>query len=163
MCSKVSRDTSRSGVVYGIEHSARCGSCSVAWAEAAKESAVVDEPREEVPASWLEGVAMHRHDRLDEHLATVPLFEGLSNKQLRHISQLATELDEPAGTVLIHERKIGHEFIVVLEGEIEVTHDGRVLGSHGVGSYVGEIALLEHRPRTATVVRRVTASAERHL
>jgi CRP-like cAMP-binding protein len=95
---------------------------------------------------------MNRHDRLDEHLARVPLFEGLSKKQLRLISQLATELDEPAGTVLIEEGKVGHEFIVLVEGEIEVTQGGRELGRQGPGTYVGEIALLEHRPRTATVV-----------
>ena len=102
----------------------------------------------------------HRHDDLDEHLAAVPLFEGLSKKQLRLISQLATELEEPAGTVLIHEGKTGHEFIVVVEGEIEVTQDGRVLGEHGPGSYVGEIALLEHRPRTATVVAKTPVKLE---
>jgi CRP-like cAMP-binding protein len=95
---------------------------------------------------------MNRHDRLDEHLAQVPLFEGLSKKELRLISQLATELDEPAGTVLIEEGKMGHEFIVLVEGEIEVTQGGRTLGQHGPGTYVGEIALLEHCPRTATVV-----------
>ena len=95
---------------------------------------------------------MNRHDRLDEHLAKVPLFEGLSKKELRLISQLATELDEPAGTVLIEEGKPGHEFIVLVEGEIEVTKGGRTIGQHGPGTYVGEIALLEHRPRTATAV-----------
>src|SRR5215203_3672421 len=100
---------------------------------AAEESAAVAASRETVLAGGSRGRSMHRHDRLDEHLAKVPLFEGLSKKQLRHISQLATELDEPAGTVLIHEGKIGHEFIVVLEGELEVTHDGRVLGVHGPG------------------------------
>ena len=103
---------------------------------------------------------MHRHDRLDEHLASVPLFEGLSKKQLRLISQLATELEEPAGTVLIREGKIGHEFIVVIEGEIEVTQDGQVLGEHGPGNYVGEIALLEHRPRTATVTAKTPVKLE---
>jgi CRP-like cAMP-binding protein len=95
---------------------------------------------------------MHRHEVLDEHLATVPLFAGLSKKQLRLISQLATELEEPAGTVLIQEGKTGHEFLVVIEGTIEVRQGDRVVGEHGPGSYVGEIALLEHRPRTATVV-----------
>ncbi|HLM18898.1 MAG TPA: cyclic nucleotide-binding domain-containing protein [Acidimicrobiia bacterium] len=95
---------------------------------------------------------MNRHDRLEDHLAKVPLFQGLSKKELRLISQLATELDEPAGTVLIEEGKVGHEFIVLVEGEIEVTQGGRKIGDHGPGAYVGEIALLEHIPRTATVV-----------
>jgi CRP-like cAMP-binding protein len=103
---------------------------------------------------------MHRHDVLDKHLATVPLFHDLSKKQLRLISQLATELDEPAGTVLIQEGKPGHEFIVVIEGEIEIRQHDRVIGEHGAGSYVGEIALLEHCPRTATVVAKTPVRLE---
>jgi CRP/FNR family cyclic AMP-dependent transcriptional regulator len=95
---------------------------------------------------------MHRHDVLDKHLAIVPIFQNLSKKQLRLISELATELDKPAGTVLIQEGNPGHEFIIVIEGEIEVRQGERVIGEYGPGSYVGEIALLEHRPRTATVV-----------
>ena len=103
---------------------------------------------------------MHRHDVLDKHLTTVPLFQQLSKKQLRLVSELATELDEPAGTVLIQEGKPGHEFIVVIEGEIEVRHGERVISEHGAGSYVGEIALLEHCPRTATVVAKTPVRVE---
>ena len=103
---------------------------------------------------------MHRHDLLDKHLATVPLFQNLSKKQLRLVSQLATELEEPAGTVLIEEGKPGHEFIIVIEGEIEIRHGGRVMREYGPGSYVGEIALLEHRPRTATVVAKTPVKLE---
>ena len=43
---------------------------------------------------------MDRHERIDEQLAQVPLFSGLSKKEIRLISQLATYLEEPAGTVL---------------------------------------------------------------
>jgi CRP-like cAMP-binding protein len=103
---------------------------------------------------------MNRHDRIDEHLAKVPLFEGLSKKQLRLISQLATELEEPAGTVLIKEGKAGHEFIIVIDGEIEVSQDGRIVAERGPGTYVGEIALLDHRPRTATVVAKTPVTLE---
>ena len=48
---------------------------------------------------------MDRHERIDEQLANVPLFSGLSKKELRLISQLATYLEEPAGTVLTEEGK----------------------------------------------------------
>ena len=54
--------------------------------------------------------------------------------------------------MLIQEGKPGDQFIIVIEGEIEVRHGERVIGVYGPGSYVGEIALPEHRPRTATVV-----------
>ena len=103
---------------------------------------------------------MHRHDVLDEHLAQVPLFVGLSKKQLRLVSQLATATAEPAGTVLIEQGQVGHEFIVVVQGQIEVSQGGRVVGEHGPGSWVGEIALLEQRPRNATVTAKTAVKLE---
>ena len=103
---------------------------------------------------------MDRHDRIEEQLAQVPLFEGLSKKELRMISQLATYLEEPAGPVLTREGATGHEFIIVLDGEIEVSQGGRVVATRGAGSYIGEIALLDHRPRTATVTAKTPIRIE---
>ena len=103
---------------------------------------------------------MDRQDRIDEQLAKVPLFQGLSKKELRLISQLATYLEEPAGAVLTQEGKVGHEFIIVLEGEIEIRQGDRIVATRGAGSYVGEIALIDHRPRTATVTAKTPVSIE---
>jgi len=103
---------------------------------------------------------MDRHDRIDEQLAEVPLFSSLSKKELRLISQLATYLEEPAGTVLVQEGKAGHEFIIVLDGEIEVRKGDQVIATRGSGSYIGEIALIDHRPRTATVVAKTPVKIE---
>ena len=103
---------------------------------------------------------MDRHERIEDQLAKVPLFSGLSKKELKLISQLATYLEEPAGTVLTEEGKPGHEFIIVLDGEIEVRQGGKVVAERGAGSYVGEIALLDHRPRTATVVAKTPVAIE---
>ncbi len=103
---------------------------------------------------------MDRQARIEEQLAQVPLFSSLSKKEIRQISQLATPLDEPAGTVLVKEGKVGHEFIIVLEGEIEVRKGDQVIATRGPGSYIGEIALIDHRPRTATVVATTPVSIE---
>src|SRR5260221_8216129 len=103
---------------------------------------------------------MDRHDRIEEQLARVPVFEGLSKKELKLVSQLATPLEEPAGTVLVREGATGHEFIIVLDGEIEVRKGDTVIATRGPGTYVGEIALLDHRPRTATVVATTPVSIE---
>jgi CRP/FNR family transcriptional regulator, cyclic AMP receptor protein len=103
---------------------------------------------------------MDRHDKIEEQLAKIPLFEGLSKKELRLVSQLATPLSEPAGTVLVREGAAGHEFIIVLDGEIEVLKGDTVVATRGPGTYVGEIALLDHRPRTATVVAKTPVSIE---
>jgi CRP/FNR family transcriptional regulator, cyclic AMP receptor protein len=103
---------------------------------------------------------MDRHAWIDEQLAAVPLFEGLSKKQLRRISSLMTRIDRPAGQVLITEGQQGLEFFIVLEGEVEVRRGDRVIATRRPGEYVGEIALLDSRPRTATVVATAPVSIE---
>jgi CRP/FNR family transcriptional regulator, cyclic AMP receptor protein len=90
----------------------------------------------------------------DELLAGVPLFAGLSPKELRVVGSLATRLDVPAGATLAHQGRPGREFIVVLEGSVDVLIDDEVVATCGAGDYFGEIALLEHGTRTATVVAR---------
>ncbi len=87
----------------------------------------------------------------DELLADVPLFAGLSKKDLRRVSGLATRLELPEGRELTHQGGIGHEFVVVLDGTVEVIIDGAVVNTCSAGSFFGEIALLSDRRRTATV------------
>ena len=103
---------------------------------------------------------MDRHDRIEEQLAGVPLFEGLSKKELRLVAQLSTYLEEPEGTVLTREGDPGHEFIIVLDGEVEVLLGDKLIATRGAGTYIGEIALLDHRPRTATVVAKTPVKIE---
>ena len=100
------------------------------------------------------------HGKSEDWLGKVPLFRGLSKKQLREISGLATRLIEPAGAVLTQEGAVGREFIIVIDGEIEVRKGDRVVATRGAGDYVGEIALLDQRPRTATVVAKTPVVIE---
>jgi CRP-like cAMP-binding protein len=88
----------------------------------------------------------------DELLARVPLFKDLSKKHLRQVRGLATRVDVAEGRVLAREGGTGHEFIIVLDGEVEIRQGDEVIARCGAGDYVGEIALIDHRPRTATVV-----------
>jgi voltage-gated potassium channel len=97
-------------------------------------------------------MAMRSHHWIDDRLAEVPLFKGLSKKQLRTVSSLATVLELPAGKVLMNEGGGGYEFVVIEEGQVEVRRGDRVVATRGPGDYIGEIALVERRSRTATVV-----------
>jgi CRP-like cAMP-binding protein len=100
------------------------------------------------------GEAPVRRRTVDQQLAGVPLFQGLSNKHLAALAGIVTTLDIEAGRELIREGETGHEFFVVLSGEAEVRKDGTVLAVRGPGAFVGEIALLLDTPRTASVVAR---------
>ncbi|HEU5207130.1 MAG TPA: cyclic nucleotide-binding domain-containing protein [Gaiellaceae bacterium] len=84
-------------------------------------------------------------------LSRAPLFEGLSKKELSRLAAATDDLQVEAGTVLCREGRIGHEFFVIVEGDAEVTKDGRRITMRSGGDFVGEIALLSTTKRTATV------------
>jgi CRP-like cAMP-binding protein len=91
-------------------------------------------------------------------LERVPLYAGLSRKDREKIAHWSDTVDLPAGKHLLEEGRLPHEFFVVLEGDVEVTHDGEHLATLGPGEFFGEIALIQHGRRTASVV---TASPSR--
>jgi CRP-like cAMP-binding protein len=87
-------------------------------------------------------------------IAKVPLFAGLSKRELGQIASIADEIDLPEGKVLIREGERGREFYVLLDGEAEVTRDGKRLATRRSGEFFGEIALVSSLPRIATVTTR---------
>ena len=86
-----------------------------------------------------------------EALRAVPLFDGLSKKALETLAQTSEDLDVAPGRVLCREGDIGHEFFVIVEGEAAVERKGERIATMGPGDFFGEIALIEHTKRTATV------------
>jgi CRP-like cAMP-binding protein len=87
-------------------------------------------------------------------LSRAALFEGLSRRQLVQLARVSEDLEVPAGEVLCKEGQLGREFFVIIDGEVEVTKDGKQLAVRGGGEFFGEMALLEQIPRTATVTAR---------
>jgi CRP-like cAMP-binding protein len=84
-------------------------------------------------------------------LKRATLFEGLSRKQLAQLARVSEDLEVPAGRVLCKEGEVGREFFVIIDGEAEVTKNGKRLATRTGGEFFGEIALLEDTPRMATV------------
>ena len=89
-----------------------------------------------------------------DDLRELALFSEASRAELTVIGRQLTRLNIPAGTVLVREGGRGDEFMIIIEGEAEVSQAGRAIATIGRGDLVGEMALLsEHRRgrRNATV------------
>ena len=89
-------------------------------------------------------------DRRLELLRSVPLFSACSKTNLARIARLVDEIDLPAGHVLTQQGRTGNEFFIIVDGTVRVDRDGRRIDTVGPGDFLGEIALIDHRPRTAT-------------
>jgi CRP-like cAMP-binding protein len=92
-----------------------------------------------------------RKDAKVELLKRTPLFARCSKRELQQIASLADEVDLPAGKELIREGSFAHEFFVLIEGSADVVRGGRRIRRLNGGDFLGEIALVTNRPRTATV------------
>jgi CRP/FNR family cyclic AMP-dependent transcriptional regulator len=85
-----------------------------------------------------------------ELLERVPLFAGVSAAGLEELGGIADEVEVRAGTVLTHEGYREGFFFVIVSGSVRIERDGRTINTLGPGDFLGEIALLDAGPRTAT-------------
>ena len=95
---------------------------------------------------------MARASKEVSYLATVPLFSALSREELARVVQASEELDVAAGDELVTEGRIGREFFLILSGEAVVQRDGEEIARLDPGQWFGELSLIDHKPRSATVV-----------
>jgi CRP/FNR family cyclic AMP-dependent transcriptional regulator len=97
---------------------------------------------------------LRRREEKVAWLRRVPLFADLSTAQLEGIAPFVDEVETEAGQVLIGQEEFGQELLIIVDGSAEVTRDGRHVRDVGPGDVIGEIALLDGGPRTATVTAR---------
>jgi CRP-like cAMP-binding protein len=91
-----------------------------------------------------------RSDKVDV-LSRVPLFGGLSRRELDEIARNVTEVDIAPQEYLAFEGEIGTQAMVILAGKVTVRKKGRKIAELGTGDVVGEMSLVTSRPRNATV------------
>jgi CRP/FNR family cyclic AMP-dependent transcriptional regulator len=87
-----------------------------------------------------------------EPLKNVALFSSCSIKDLEKIAKAGDEVTMAAGTTIVDQGQTGREAFVVLEGTVIVKRNNKKVATLGAGTVVGELSLLDHGPRTATVI-----------
>lgn len=89
--------------------------------------------------------------RLADQLAGLPLFSALSKRDLQRLARATDEIQVAAGTELTTQGGVGREAFVIVSGTATVAKDGRIEAEVGPGAHIGELALLDGGPRSATV------------
>lgn len=91
-------------------------------------------------------------DEVVARLRDLGSFDGASEADLRRIAEAGRRVRVPQGWSLIWEKTPADKAYVVLAGEVDVRRDQAVVARLGAGDVIGEVALVQHRLRTATVV-----------
>ena len=86
-----------------------------------------------------------------DHLASIPLFSALSRKELQRVARASDEVKVKEGHELVRQGDVGREMFVIVDGSATVKRNGRKIGTAGPGHAIGELALLDKGPRTASV------------
>ena len=86
-----------------------------------------------------------------EAIRKVPLFSTLSKRELDLLAKSADEIQVPADRVLVRQGENARELIVIVDGTARVERSGHVIAHQGPGDFIGEMGLVDGRPRSATV------------
>jgi CRP-like cAMP-binding protein len=89
-------------------------------------------------------------------LKQVELFQGLSAVQLEKIVAIGTQQHFTEDAIIFQQGSAGDALYVIVDGQVEIRFQQADGGSRtalymGVGQLVGEMALLDQGPRSATV------------
>lgn len=85
-------------------------------------------------------------------LADIPLFSSLSSKERQELARHVDEVPIKSGAVLTKQGAPGDAFYLIVEGKADVIKNGTKIARLGPGDAVGEMALLDGEPRSATVM-----------
>lgn len=95
---------------------------------------------------------MHNTDELIDEVASLDVFWGCNPAELRRIARVAERVWLEPGEHVCDEGNTPEECFVVTLGEVDIVVGGRRFARHGRGQIIGELGLLAHTQREATIV-----------
>ncbi|MDQ3035351.1 MAG: cyclic nucleotide-binding domain-containing protein, partial [Myxococcota bacterium] len=128
-------------VALGDAHLRRCAQLTYGarFTERFPELAAIDE--EMIP----------RIERI-RFLRSVPLFESLSGEDLLSVADVLEQVDRRAGTAIFHEGDPGEDLYLVVRGMVAIEQGGARIAELGEREFFGDLAVLDHQPRSADAI-----------
>lgn len=87
-----------------------------------------------------------------EQLAKLSRFRDFTDDEIKLVVDKATYLTVPEGWAMMSENTPADKAYLILAGEVSVRRHGEEVARVGAGDLVGEMALVNHKLRSATVV-----------
>ena len=91
-------------------------------------------------------------------LREIPIFSDLSPEDLQQVAVIATEQWYPANTTIFRQDEEGNMMFVIIAGHVQVVRNAngkeQVLAQRGPGESMGEMAIIESAPRSASLLTR---------
>lgn len=85
-------------------------------------------------------------------LKNIDLFSSFSNDELLSFASSIEELTIEPQTILFEEGAAGRDMFILLEGRLQILKENRTITSISPIDYIGEMAIIEDKPRSATVI-----------
>lgn len=87
-----------------------------------------------------------------DSLLRLPIFANVHERDVTRVAEIGEPVDAEPGAVLMDQGDVGTECFFVIDGQAGVYSGGQHIAAIGPGSIVGEMALVGHKPRNASVV-----------
>jgi len=117
----------------------------------------VDRALEYCEEQLLKDMPRNTQDKYDVFSEDVDLFRGLIKKQIESVKDLFVQCTYAAGSKLIQQGDTGDSLVLIEDGLVDICvrvrdSENRLrIGSYSSGTVVGEMALLDGKPRSADV------------
>jgi CRP/FNR family cyclic AMP-dependent transcriptional regulator len=87
-----------------------------------------------------------------DRLRAVRLFSDMTDEQVAAVLAIATEVEVPAGRTIARQGDVGNGLFLIETGTVRVVRDGQTIAVLRPGEWFGELAVLDHGLRVASVI-----------
>ncbi|MDP7122544.1 MAG: Npt1/Npt2 family nucleotide transporter [Candidatus Marinimicrobia bacterium] len=123
--------------------------CSAQWAkDSSPLKTMKDFPTEEF---ILKEASMYSTLEKTIFMKGVDLFRDISGEEVSHVAQIAEEIEYGSEQTIFDEGDVGDSMFIIIDGAVKIHKGDKELAVLSKGKFVGEMALLDQEPRSASV------------